>query len=46
MNKIFISGNLTRDPEIRYTQSGKAVAKIGIAVNRLSPKKKRLIIST
>ena len=42
MNKIFISGNLTRDPEIRYTQSGKAVAKIGIAVNRPFAKEKEV----
>ena len=34
MNKIFLSGNLTRDPEIRYTQSGKAMARTGIAVRR------------
>lgn len=34
MNKVFISGNLTRDPEIRYTQSGKAYARMGIAVKR------------
>ncbi len=34
MNKVIISGNLTRDPEIRYTQSGKAMARIGIAVSR------------
>ena len=34
MNKIFLSGNLTRDPEVRYTQSGKAVARMGIAVKR------------
>ena len=34
MNKIIISGNLTRDPEVRYTQNGKAVAKLGIAVHR------------
>ncbi len=34
MNKVIISGNLTRDPEIRYTQSGKAVARLGIAVQR------------
>jgi len=34
MNKIFLSGNLTRDPEIRYTQSGKAYARMGIAVRR------------
>lgn len=38
MNKIFISGNLTHDPEIRYTQSGKAVAKMGIAVKRIFSK--------
>ena len=34
MNKIFISGNLTRDPEVRYTNSGKAMARMGIAVQR------------
>ena len=34
MNKIFLSGNLTRDPEVRYTQSGKAYARMGIAVRR------------
>ncbi len=34
MNKVILSGNLTRDPEIRYTQSGKAVARTAIAVNR------------
>ena len=34
MNKVFLSGNLTRDPEVRYTQSGMAYAKMGIAVNR------------
>ena len=38
MNKIFISGNLTRDPEVRYTQSGKAVARMGIAVKRIFSK--------
>ena len=27
-------GNLTRDPEVRYTSSGTAIAKLGIAVNR------------
>ncbi len=34
MNKVFLSGNLTRDPEIRYTQSGRAMARMGIAVRR------------
>lgn len=34
MNKVFLAGNLTRDPEIRYSQSGKAVADLNLAVNR------------
>lgn len=34
MNTITITGNLTRDPELRYTNSGKAVAGFGIAVTR------------
>ena len=34
MNKVFLSGNMTRDPEVRYTQSGKAYARMGIAINR------------
>ena len=34
LNKVFLIGNLTRDPELRYTPSGSAVAKFGIAVNR------------
>ena len=38
MNKVFLSGYLIRDPEIRYTQSGKAVARMGISVNRRNSK--------
>jgi single-strand DNA-binding protein len=34
MNKIIISGRLTKDPDVRYTQSGKAVASFTVAVNR------------
>lgn len=34
-NKVILIGNLTRDPELRYTQKGTAIAKIGIAVNRV-----------
>ena len=34
MNKVFLSGNLTRDPEIKYTANGKAMARMGIAVQR------------
>ena len=33
-NKVIIAGNLTRDPELRYTPKGTAVAKLGLAVNR------------
>lgn len=34
MNKVILVGRLTQDPEIRYTQTGKAVASFTIAVNR------------
>src|SRR5438093_5499788 len=34
-NKVILVGNLTRDPELRYTANGKAIAKIGLAVNRV-----------
>ena len=33
-NKVILMGNLTRDPEIRYTGSGTAVCSLGLAVNR------------
>lgn len=33
-NKVLLIGNLTRDPELRSTQSGSQVAKLGLAVNR------------
>ena len=32
-NRVILVGNLTRDPEMRYTQSGKGVAKFALAVN-------------
>ncbi len=35
-NKVILVGNLTRDPEIRYVQSGSAVTKFALAVNRKS----------
>jgi len=34
LNKVMIMGNLTRDPEVRYTPKGQAVVDIGLAVNR------------
>lgn len=33
VNKMIVLGNLTRDPEVRYTQSGMAVCSFGVAVN-------------
>ena len=34
MNKVILSGNLTKEIEVRYTQNGKAVVKVGLAVTR------------
>jgi len=34
-NKVILLGNLTRDPELKYTPKGTAVAAIGLAVNRV-----------
>ncbi|MDP6460356.1 MAG: single-stranded DNA-binding protein, partial [Gemmatimonadota bacterium] len=34
LNKVMITGRLTRDPEVRYIQTGVAVAKLGLASNR------------
>jgi single-strand DNA-binding protein len=33
-NKVILIGNLTRDPELRYSPKGTAIAKISLAVNR------------
>jgi single-strand DNA-binding protein len=33
-NKVILIGNLTRDPELRYTPKGTAVTKLGLAINR------------
>ncbi|HEY4952625.1 MAG TPA: single-stranded DNA-binding protein [Verrucomicrobiae bacterium] len=33
-NKVILMGNLTRDPELRYTSKGTAIAKVGLAINR------------
>lgn len=33
-NRVILAGNLTRDPELRYTPKGTAVAKLGLAINR------------
>jgi single-strand DNA-binding protein len=34
LNQVFLIGNLTRDPELRYTPQGTAVCQFGLATNR------------
>jgi len=34
INRVMLAGNLTRDPEMRFTPSGTAVTNLGLAVNR------------
>ena len=34
-NKVILLGNVTRDPEIRYTPKGTAVTELGVALNRV-----------
>ena len=33
LNRVFMMGNITRDPELRYTPGGQAVTTLGLAVN-------------
>jgi single-strand DNA-binding protein len=33
-NKVILAGNLTRDPELRYSPKGMAICKFGLAINR------------
>lgn len=35
LNRVVLAGNLTRDPELRFTPAGKPVARLGLAVNRI-----------
>ena len=37
MNKVFLIGNITRDPELSETANGGSVCRFGLAVNRRSP---------
>lgn len=34
LNRVMLMGNLTRDPEVKYTPKGTAICQIGVAVNR------------
>jgi len=38
LNRVFLIGRLTRDPEARYTTAGIAVSRFSLAVNRLTKK--------
>lgn len=38
LNQILVEGNLTRDPELKHTKTGKAVCTFSIAVNRYTKK--------
>ena len=42
LNKVILIGNLTRDPELRYTPSGTAVCTFGLATNRTWKDKNRV----
>jgi single-strand DNA-binding protein len=35
LNKVMLIGNVTRDPEVKYTPKGTAVAEVGLAINRI-----------
>ncbi len=35
LNKVMLIGNVTRDPEVRFTPKGTAVAEVGLAINRV-----------
>lgn len=37
VNKVILIGNVTRDPEVKYTPKGTAVTELGLAVNRFIP---------
>lgn len=41
MNKVILLGRLTKDPEVKYTQTGKCVTSITVAVNRPYQKDKQ-----
>ncbi|MFZ4682441.1 MAG: single-stranded DNA-binding protein, partial [Terrimicrobiaceae bacterium] len=34
LNKVMLIGNVTRDPEVKYTPKGTAVAEVGLAISR------------
>jgi single-strand DNA-binding protein len=45
-NRVILVGNLTRDPELRYTPSGLAVSEIGLAVNDRAKKNDQWVDET
>ena len=43
MNRVILAGNITRDPEIRFTGAGVPVCSFGLAVNRVRSKDKEAV---
>ena len=43
VNKVMFMGNLTRDPELKYTPSGSAVCNLGVASNRKYKKQDEML---
>ena len=46
LNKVFLVGRLTRDPELRYTPNGKPVCDFTIAINKIYEKDKKQVKET
>ncbi|MBU1694727.1 MAG: single-stranded DNA-binding protein, partial [Verrucomicrobia bacterium] len=46
LNKVFLVGNVTRDPEVRYTPTGTAVTDLGLAVNETYKNKAGELVET
>ena len=46
MNRVFLMGNLTRDPELRTTPSGIAVSDLGLAVSEKYKNKAGVLVET
>ena len=45
MNLVILTGRLTRDPELKYGQSGKAYSRFSLAVNRVGKKMKLILLT-
>lgn len=46
MNRVVITGNLTRDPELRQTQNGTTICEFSVAINERSKDKDKAVFIT